>query len=1056
MQGMIAWFARNAVAANLLMLTIVGIGLYAAFFRTPLEIFPDISREVITIETRYPGATPAEVERSVSIRIEEAIADLNGIDQIYSDALEGVSRVRVELLNGFTPDRLMGDIKNRIDGVKSRFPEDVEEPIVSELQRKREVISVVVSGQMSERDLRNLAENIRDDLADLPEVTQVQLSGVRRFELAIEIPDQTLLAYGLTLEDVARVIRQYSKDVPAGSIKTAGGEVLLRSLGQAYRSEDFARIPVVIREDGRQVTLGEIATLRDGFEEEPLYAHFDGRPAVELDVYRVGNQNAIEVARAVRDYLQIKQQTLPDTVELSYWRDRSQYINARLSTLLRSAWQGGILIFLLLSLFLRFSVALWVCVGIPISFLGALALMPELGVTFNLISLFAFILVLGIVVDDAIVTGENIYSHLKRAEEAEHAAITGTQEIAVPVTFGVLTTVAAFIPLLMIGGARGDLFAQIPMIVIPVLLFSLVESKLILPAHMKHVRIDTERRLNVLQRLQRQVADGLERFIEHIYRPFLARCLQYRYITLAVVMAFSLLILGIVFSGRYGYTFFPRIQSETARATLTMAPGTPIELTERYIFWIEKQARELQKKYVDPVTGESMIEHILTNVGQASSSTAGSSGSSNIGRVSFEIIPPEQRHTKITSSQLVREWRKAIGEIPGSRSLAFRAEIGRSGSPVSVQLEGHDFDELRAAAIQVKEYLSEIPGVFGIEDSFEGGKEEVKLTLKPSAESLGLTLIDLGQQVRNAFYGAEAQRVQRGREDVRVMVRLPKHERHALEDLYSFEVKTPTGNFVPLRDVASIELGRGFSTINRVNRIRTVTVQADIDKEATNINKVTSALKTFMPSVLEKWPALRYSFQGEQKEQKESMQSLRWGMLGVLFMIYTLLAVPFRSYLQPLIVMAVIPFSLIGAILGHMIMGKNLSIMSLMGMLALAGVVVNDSLVMVDYINRRRREGLPLSDAIRVAGGARFRPILLTSLTTFLGLTPLIFEKSTQAQFLIPMAISLGFGVMFATVITLIMVPASYLVLEDLRTAARRLFGLHRQKLHQSSTKLTE
>lgn len=1041
MHGMIAWFTRNSVAANLLMLTIVGIGLFATFFRIPLEIFPDISREVITIETTYRGATPAEVERSISIRIEEAVADLNGIDNIYSDASEGVSRIRLELLNGFTTEQVIPDVKNRIDTVKAQFPDDVEEPIVAAIQRKREVISVVVSGDMSERDLRRLAEDVRDDLANLPEVTQVQLTGVRRFELAVEVPKAVLQSYGITLGDVGAAIRKASRDIPAGSIKTGGGEVLLRSLGQAYNEADFSRIPVISRADGTRVTLGEIATIRDGFEEEPLYAKFDGMPAVELDVYRVGDQNAINVAAAVRDYLDEKRASLPDTVELSYWRDRSQYIDARLSTLLKSAWQGGILIFLLLTLFLRLSVALWVCVGIPISFFGALALMPELGATFNLISLFAFILVLGIVVDDAIVTGENIYSHLKRGDDSEDAAIKGTQEISIPVTFGVLTTVVAFIPLLMIGGARGDMFAQIPMIVIPVLLFSLVESKFILPAHLKHVRVDRNERLNPMQRLQRGVADSLERFVETVYQPFLFACLNRRYLTLSLVIAFSLVILGIVMSGRWGYTFFPRIQSETASAIITMPRGTPIEVTEGHVFWIEEKARELQESYIDPVTGKSVIEHIMTNVGQSSGGAKAGQGLSHLGRISFEITPPETRSLDVTSKELVSEWRKAIGPIPGVKSLAFRAEIGRSSSPIAVQLEGNDFAQLQAAANQVKAHLQGVEGVFGIEDSFEGGKEEIKLTLKPNAEGLGLSLTELGQQVRNAFFGAEAQRIQRGRDDVRVMVKLPIAERHALADLYALRIKTPSGQFVTLEDVADIDIGRGFSTINRVNRKRTITIDADIDKEVTNINKVTQSLADVLPGLLAQHPGMRYSFQGEQREQKESMSSLRYGMLGVLFMIYALLAIPFRSYVQPFIVMAIIPFSIIGAILGHMIMGKNLSIMSLMGMLALAGVVVNDSLVLVDYINKKRQAGHELLDAVKAAGAARFRPILLTSLTTFFGLTPLLLEKSTQAQFLIPMAISLGFGIIFATVLSLIVVPVSYLMLEDVKRQLLRAVG---------------
>jgi multidrug efflux pump subunit AcrB len=1036
MDGMIAWFARNGVAANLLMVTIIALGLYAASERVPLEIFPDTSRNIINIEATYRGASPAEVEQAVNLRIEEAVADIIGIDNLYSNALEGVARIRLELLGGYEPNDILTEVKNRLDILKPQLPVEVDTPTASILKRGREVISVVVSGELPERQLRRLAQEVREDLTRLPDVTQVSFSGVRRFEISIEVPKHVLQSYGLTLADIARTIRQYSRDIPSGSIRTGGGEVLLRSLGQSYQARDFASIPVVTSEEGARVMLGEIATIRDGFEENPIYALFDGRPAVELDVYRVGEQSAIDVATAVKDYLLQKADDIPEGVQLAYWRDRASYVNARLTTLLRSALQGGVLIFLLLTLFLRLSVAIWVCVGIPISFLGALAVMPELGVTLNLISLFAFILVLGIVVDDAIVTGENIYSHLRRAEDATEAAIRGTQEISVPVTFGVLTTVAAFLPLLMVGGARGPIFAQIPMIVIPVLLFSLVESKLILPAHLKHIHLDRdkEKKLNGLQRMQRAVADGLETFIERFYRPLLDRALVHRYLTVALFVSITLVIFAFVASGRFGFTFFPRIQSEVARVSLVMERGVPVEVTEKHIRRITEIAIGLQQKYRDPVTGKSVIEHIMSYVGQTRSSGAqGTIGQSHLGRVSFEVTPPEKRSLTVTSTQLLREWRKEIGQIPGAKEAAFKAEIGHGGSPVAVQLEGHDFAMLRKAAEELKQHLEEVEGVFEIRDTFETGKEEIKLKLKPSAETLGITLDELGTQVRNAFFGAEAQRIQRNQDDIRVMVRLPASERASIADLEQLTIQTAAGSQVPLTELAELEAGRGYATIVRVNRVRTVTVKANINKDTTNINLITADLSEFLPEMMRHYPGLRYTFQGEQKEQKESMDSLKWGMLFVLFIIYSLLAIPFRSYVQPLIVMSVIPFSLAGAVLGHMIMGMNLSMMSVMGMLALAGVVVNDSLVLVDYVNKRRGEGAVLEDAIRQAGAARFRPILLTSLTTFFGLMPLILEKSTQAQFLIPMAVSLGFGIMFATVLTLFLIPVSYQILEDFK-----------------------
>jgi multidrug efflux pump subunit AcrB len=1043
MKGMIEWFARNGVAANLLMVLIFFMGYWSLSSRTPLEVFPEFEREVVNIVMVYRGATPLEVEESIVIRIEEAIEDLQDIKKIVSNAYEGVARVRVELESGSSPRDVLDDIKNRVDAVNT-FPDDAERPTYSVQESKREVISVAVSGDLPETELRALGERVREDLISIPQITQVELTAVRPYEISIEVSEQTLDRYQLTFDAVVNAIKRSSVDLPAGSIKTGSGEVLLRTKGQAYVQSDFEDIVVVRRPDGTRVTVGDIATVHDAFEEDPLYSLLDGKPAVLLEVYRVGDQSAIGVGNAIKQYVQNNQSAMPAGVTLDYWRDRSRIVKLRLNTLLKSALQGGLLIFILLALFLRFSVAVWVCVGIPISFMGAIALLPELGVTINLISLFAFILVLGIVVDDAIVTGENIYSHLKRLQDPTEAAIQGTQEIAIPVTFGVLTTVAAFIPLLMIGGHRGPIFAQIPMIVIPVLLFSLVESKLILPAHMKHIKVRSDEHLGWLQRLQRKVADGLEHFISSVYQPILARALEHRLLTLALFVGGAFIIVSVVLSGRYGYTFFPRIESETARVTLVMPEGTPVTETTRHIQRIGSAAGELQTKYTDPVTGQSVIRQTLLSIGWNATGrgSSGTSGQPNLGQISMELVPPEDRTLSIGSSDLLKELREMVGPIPGAKQLSFRAEIGRGGDPIDVQLAGQDFEQLSQVTELVKARLSEYPGVFDVQDSFEDGKDEIKLTIKPLAELLGLNVEDLGRQVRQAFFGAQAQRIQRGRDDVRVMVRYPERQRRSVDSLYQMRIRAPGGAQVPFENVADAEIGQGYSTIRRVDRNRVVNVSADINKKQGNLNQVISDLQPFLEELRIKYPSVRYSFEGEQREESESYGSLYFGMLFVLFAIYSLLAIPFRSYLQPIIVMLIIPFSVVGAILGHMIMGMNLSIMSVMGLLALSGVVVNDSLVLVDWINRRRREGMGIGDAVRNAGVARFRAILLTSLTTFAGLMPLIFEESTQAQFLIPMAVSLGFGILFATFITLILVPVCYLLLEDIiglfrhRTAA--------------------
>ena len=1029
MHSLISWFTRNGVAANLLMIGIVFWGLFSLNNRIPLEVFPSFELDSITVRVPFRGASPTEVEESINIKIEEAIQDLTDIKSITSTAAEDLGTVRIDVDSRANVEDVLNDVKQRVDQI-STFPTDADNPSVYTLARTREVISVVIAGPLAERDLRALANRVRDDLEALPNITQVSLSGVRDFELAIEVSEKTLLQYGLTFADVANAISNSSLNISAGAIKTAGGEVLIRTEGQGRTVEDFARIPIISSADGTRVTLAELANISDGFDENSLAQVFNGRSSIEIDVFRSGNQSAITVAREVKDYIEDTQSTMPDNVTMGYWRDRSRTVNARLQTLNKSALQGGLLVILLLALFLRPSVAFWVFIGVPVAFMGGLALMPTIGVTINLISLFAFILVLGIVVDDAIVTGENIYSHMRRNPNRIQAAIEGAQEVAIPVTFGVLTTVAAFMPLLLIEGVRGKIFAQIPMIVIPVLLFSLVESKFVLPAHMKHLNFHKPERPNPLSLLQRRIADGLEWMIRHWYQPCLAACMRQRYLTLSVFVGTAIIVFSLVSAGHVKFVFFPRIQSEVAIASLTMPTGTPFELTQKHVERINNAATELQKKHIDPETGLSIIEGIM--------STAGSSGGdgasqSHVGRVMFEITPPEERALQVTSRELVMQWRQAIGDIPGAKEINYRAEIGRGGSPVSVRLSGRDFDRLKIAAQKTKDKLATYPGIEDITDTFASGKQELKLEIKPAAEQLGLTLSDLSSQVRQAFFGFEVQTIQRDRDDVRVVVRYPLSERQSLDNLQTMMIRTPDGSNVPFSEVADADIGRGFASITRVNRKRTVNIEADVDKENTDIEAIKRELLEDMPEILASFPDISFSLEGEAAEQRESFGSLKTGIWFVLAVIYTLLAIPLRSYVQPIMVMLVIPFGVVGAILGHMIMGMNLSIMSYMGMLALSGVVINDSLVLVDFVNNRRLEGLNVTNSVRVAGVARFRAILLTSLTTFFGLMPLIFEKSTQAQFLIPMAVSLGFGIMFATLITLVLIPCNYLILEDIK-----------------------
>ena len=776
--------------------------------------------------------------------------------------------------------------------------------------------------------------------------------------------------------------------------------------------------------DGTIIRLSDIATINDDFEETPVRTRFNGKQAAFIDVYRIGPQSAIEVADAVKNYITSEQANLPQGFYLSYWDDDSEVVKSRIATLTSNALQGGILVLGLLTLFLRPAIAFWVFIGIPVSFMGAFMAMAAFGVTINVISLFGFILVLGIVVDDAIVTGENVYTHLKTAKSGEEAAIKGTQEVATPVTFGVLTTVAAFLPLGFIEGARGAIFAQIPVVVIPVLLFSLIESKFVLPAHLKYIKLRQQKgEGSKLEQLQQRFADGFEHAILKYYQPVLGLALRNKLATVSLFMGVFLIILTMITSGWTKFIFFPRIPSETVRVNLTFPAGTPFEVTNKYIIDMSDKARELQRKYQDEETGQSIILNILA-------STGGRGGAANSGSVRFEITPAEQRESDIGSRELVKEWRQLIGIVPGAESLTFRAEIGRSSNPIDVQLSGNSISTLQTVAEQIKQRLATYPSVFDIADSMSDGKEELQIELTEQGLALGLNRVDVSRQVRNSFFGVQVQRIQRGRDDVRVMVRLPIDERRSVADLKDILIQTPNGGRVPLSHVATLVPGQSPSTITRIDRYRTLNVSADVEKTDTNMTVLQADLKAYLDELVQQYPGVSHSLEGEAKEQRESFGSLLWGMIFVFFVIYGLLAIPFKSYLQPLVVMSIIPFGMIGAVIGHWIMGMELTIMSLLGMLALIGVVVNDSLVLVDFINKKRSEGLDLMEAVKTAGVARFRPVMLTSLTTFIGLMPLLFEKATQAQFLIPMAVSLGFGIIFATFITLLLVPVNYMLME--------------------------
>ncbi len=1024
---MIAWFARNHVAANLLMVSLLVVGLFSLSERIPLEVFPTLDSEQVNVRITLRGATPEDAEQSVAILVEEAIQDLEGIEEITSRSTEGSALVSIEVDSSYDPRELLSDIKSRVDAINN-FPAEAEKPVINLLTRRREVISVAIAGPYSEKEIRALTEQVRDDLLRTPGLTQIELDSVRAYEIAIEVSEDRLRQYNISLKQVADTIAKSAQDISAGSIKADGGEILIRSKGKAYDREQFNNIVILTRPDGSLVLVKDLARVLDGFEENDLLSRFNGQTAAFVDVYRVGDQSAIDVADKVIAYVNQRQADLPKGMEMTVWRDRSKIVKKRLQTLTTNAIQGGILVLLLLTLFLRPSIAFWVFIGIPVSFMGAFVSMSYFDVTLNIMSLFAFLLVLGIVVDDAIVTGENVYTHLRHAENGLDAAINGTKEVAVPVTFGVLTTIAAFLPLAFIEGHRGQLFAQIPIVVIPILIFSLIESKFVLPAHLKHIKLRSERRSEGrLERFQVRFADGFEHAVLKYYQPFLRVVLEFKWTTLVTFIGILFLMVLLVKTGYTRFTYFPRVQSELARASLTMPAGTVFEVTDSYVKKITDAAFVLKKKYRDGDEGD-----LILNV----QSTTGTKGS-NTGRVMFEIVSPEDRQSQITSSELVREWRKMIGVLPGVESLTFRAEIGHGSDPIDIQFSGNDFSTLSEIADKVKEYLHQYPDVFDIEDTFSDGKEELQLELKPEAHALGFTRVDVLNQIRHGFFGYQVQRIQRGRDDIRVMVRLPESERKSVFNLADQRITNSSGQSVPLGQIVDLHPGNSPTSIIRIDRYRTVKVTADVNKDKANMTLIREDLNGYLHDLMAQYPGVNYKAGGEAEEQKESFRSVGIGLLIVLFVIYALLAIPFKSYAQPFIVMSVIPFGAIGALGGHWIMGMDLTMLSMLGMMALVGIVVNDSLVLVDYINKHK-QNMGIKEAILKAGVARFRPVMLTSLTTFMGLMPLLFEQSTQAQFLIPMAVSLGFGVLFATFITMLLVPVNYMLLENGREKIQR------------------
>ncbi|MDA0329839.1 MAG: efflux RND transporter permease subunit [Gemmatimonadetes bacterium] len=1034
--GPIRWMARNPVAANLLMFVILLGGLLSTL-GLKQEVFPAFDLDLISVSVPYPGASPVEVEQGIILAVEEAVIGVEGVKRVTSVAREGSGSVSVELLLGADTDRVLADVTNAVDRITS-FPGEAERPTIAAAGRRQPVISLILSGDQDLETLQPLAESARTELLGLGGITQVDVSGVRPLEFSIEVRREQLEAYDLTLEEIAQQIRQASVDLPGGEIETAGGEVLVRVADRRKRSEGFEDIVVRAEPNGADLRVGDIAVVHDGFQDTDQSLFYNGQPAVQLIVSRVGNQTPTAIANTVNAYAEELAVRVPEQISVSTWNDDSETLRARIDLLFRNAALGLVLVLVLLGLFLNHGLAAWVALGIPISFLGAFLGMVPADLSINVITLFALIVTLGLVVDDAIVVGENVHAYRSKGMDPMTASIRGAREMVVPVTFSVLTTMIAFAPLLFVPGVTGKIFRLIPLVVIAVLFFSLIESFFILPAHLAHRKEGKSGRFDRLfgpiDRVQARVSGWLADFTEHRYIPALKRAVNARYVTLAVATAFLILTVGTVGAGYVPFNFFPPIPGDVVSASARLPYGTNIANTRA----VQAELERGLEAAVEQAGGSEVIRGVMTRLGSASGGQSAQSQGSHLVSVEVALIPSGERDFDAVDFE--SWWRGALPPLPGVEVVKISGTSTQgpsAGSAVSVQLSHSDNEQLAEASQVLASSLREFPSLVNVDNSYTDGKPQLDFRLRDEARAWGLTSSDVARAIRSSFFGAEALREQRGRNEIKVMVRLPEEQRSSENDLEQLLVGLPQGGTVPLAYVADVTRGRSPTEITREEGRRTVTVAGELAPGASSSRPVIASLsQRVFPELREQFPGLEMRFSGQQQELNESLSSLGPMYLVALLLMFSMIAIPFGSYLQPFVVMATVPFGIVGAVLGHLIMGYELSMVSGFGIIALSGIVVNDSLVLVDSVNRFREEGMELFAAVVAGSARRLRPILLTSLTTFFGLAPMILEQSSAARFLVPMAISLGFGALFVTVIALLVVPSLYMILEDLKAWA--------------------
>ncbi len=1046
-------FIDNPVLANMLTILIL-VGGLVAWFAIPRELFPEFSTDRITVTVAYPRASPAEIEESITQKVEEAVNGLEGVKEVTSTAREGVGTVTLELYTGTDVDKLLDEVKSEVD--KIDFPLDAEDPTTVEVTLKRHIIHVAVATEVdpvtgrdraSARTLKRLAEEVRDDLQDLPEISQVSVSGTRDYEISVEVSEATLRRYEMTLAEIAAAIRRSAFDIPAGNVKTRGGELAIRIVGKRRWAEEFRDIVLRSKPDGSVITLGQVARIRETFEDRDIGGQFDGKNAVLVSAYKTEDEDSIEIAQAVRQYVQQKKKQLPDGVTLGTWADYSRLISDRLDLLVRNGFWGIILVVAILWIFLGGRLAFWVALGIPVSLMGTMIVLAGGNMTLNMMSMFALIMALGLIVDDAIVVGENIFARTEEGMSRKEAARTGVRQVIWPVVGAVATTWLAFVPLLFIEGVMGRFISILPVVVITALAFSLIECLLILPPHLAHSPLEGIRKALGPDRqpgadradrppgryaaMRRRIEGGLQWFIARVFLPVHKFAIRFRYATVALFVAMLILLAGAYAGGFIRRTFFPKVDSDTVVADLVMPTGTSIETTAEIARGINKAALQLNDQF-QTTDGSPMVRNVYSLLGQQA---RGGETGAHVAEIIVELAGAEVRPTR--SQEIVEQWRANVGTVAGALKLTFGAQRGGpGGKALEIRLLGPSTDYLKPAAKDLKQRLAKFSGVYDIEDDALPGKKEVQISLKPArAATLGVSLETVASAVRDAFEGNESVEIQRGRDEVEVNVRYPEAQRRSLADLEQMRIETPAGRRVGIGQVATLSMRQGYTTLRRVGRDSVVTVSADLDEQRANAENIFAELRKeeYFSSLRGRFPRLDYDLRGQRQQRAESLGSLKVWYPVALVGIFTILAAIFRSYFQPLIIMVAIPFGLLGAVLGHVIMGLDITLLSLFGMVALTGIVVNDSLVLIDLVNTRVRAGGPILESVFSSARDRFRAIFLTTATTVAGMTPLLLEQSFQAQFLKPMVVSLAFGLLFATLLTLLVVPCLYVIGDDVR-----------------------